>query len=294
MEPIIKIENFTFYYPDSQAAALAGINLAIRPGEFVGLTGPTGAGKTTLTLALNGIIPNFQGGRLAGRVTVAGRDTATTPCARLAGIIGSVFQDPEAQLVAETVEDELAFGLENLAVPREEMRARITMALEMVAITGLRHRPLSQLSGGQKQKVAIAAAAALQPRILVLDEPTSELDPRSSLEIVNLLQRFNRDYGMTIILIEQKVSLLAPLVPRMVCLHQGRIVADAAPRQVLNQDQLVAELGLEIPPVTTLFRLLRRAGAYHGDLPLEVDQGCRELERLLGPAGTGAFPCRRQ
>ncbi|BCV22588.1 energy-coupling factor ABC transporter ATP-binding protein [Moorella sp. Hama-1] len=280
-EPIIKVEDYTFYYPDSQVPALAGINLTVRPGEFLGLTGPTGAGKTTLALALNGIIPHFQGGRLAGRVTIAGLDTAATPCARLAGVIGSVFQDPEAQLVAETVEDELAFGLENLAVPREEMRARISAALEMVGITDLRHRPLRQLSGGQKQKVAIAAAIALRPRILVLDEPTSELDPRGSLEIVNLLERLNRDYGMTILLIEQKISLLAPRVPRLVCLYQGRIVADAAPRQVLGQEKLVAELGLEVPPVTTIFRLLCRAGVYHGDLPLEVDQGRRELDRLL-------------
>lgn len=280
-EPIIKVEDFTFYYPDSQEAALAGINLAVRPGEFLGLTGPTGAGKTTLVLALNGIIPNFQGGRLAGRVTIAGRDTAATPCARLAGVIGSVFQDPEAQLVAETVEDELAFGLENLAVPREEMQARITAALGMVGITSLRHRSLRQLSGGQKQKVAIAAAVALRPHILVLDEPTSELDPRGSLEIVNLLERLNCDYGMTILLIEQKISLLAPRVPRLVCLYQGRIVADAAPRQVLGQEKLVAELGLEVPPVTGLFRLLSRAGVYHGNLPLAVDQGRRELNRLL-------------
>lgn len=282
MDPIIKVEDFTFYYPDSQVAALAGITLAVRPGEFVGLTGPTGAGKTTLTLALNGIIPNFQGGRLAGRVTIAGRDTAATPCARLAGIIGSVFQDPEAQLVAETVEDELAFGLENLAVPRKEMQARITTALEMASITALRHRSLRQLSGGQKQKVAIAAAVALRPRVLVLDEPTSELDPRGTMEVVALLARLNREYGMTILLIEQKVSILAPLVPRLVCLHQGRIVADAAPRQVLAQEKLVAELGLEVPPVTALFRLLGRAGVYYGDLPLAVDQGRQELDRLFG------------
>ncbi|MBC7324334.1 MAG: ABC transporter ATP-binding protein, partial [Moorella sp. (in: Bacteria)] len=132
MEPIIKVENFTFYYPDSQVPALAGINLTARQGEFLALTGPTGAGKTTLTLALNGVIPNFQSGRLAGRVTVAGLDTAKTTCARLAVVIGSVFQDPEAQLVAETVEDELAFGLENLAVPRKEMQRRIEATLEMV------------------------------------------------------------------------------------------------------------------------------------------------------------------
>ncbi|MGI9860466.1 ATP-binding cassette domain-containing protein [Moorella naiadis] len=282
LDPIIKVEDYTFYYPDSQVPALAGINLAVRPGEFVGLTGPTGAGKTTLTLVLNGIIPNFQGGRLAGRVTIAGRDTAATPCARLAGIIGSVFQDPEAQLVAETVEDELAFGLENLAVPREEMQARIAAALEMVGITALCHRSLRQLSGGQKQKVAIAAAVALRPRVLVLDEPTSELDPRGTMEVIALLARLNREYGMTILLIEQKVSILAPLVPRLVCLHQGRIVADAAPRQVLAQEKLVAELGLEVPPVTALFRLLSRTGVYHGDLPLAVDQGRRELDRLLG------------
>lgn len=282
MDPIIKVENFTFYYPESQVPALDGINLTVQEGEFLGLTGPTGAGKTTLALALNGIIPNFQGGRMGGRVMVAGLDTAKTPCARLAGVIGSVFQDPEAQLVAEVVEDELAFGLENLAVPREEMRQRIGAALEMVGIASLRHRSLRELSGGQKQKVAIAAAVALRPRVLVLDEPTSELDPRGTLEIVALLQRLNREYGITILLIEQKISVLTPRVPRLICLNKGRVVADASPRQILAQEKLTTELGLEVPPVTALFRMLRRAGVYHGDLPLEVDEGRRELGRLLG------------
>ncbi|MBC7324628.1 MAG: ATP-binding cassette domain-containing protein, partial [Moorella sp. (in: Bacteria)] len=144
-----------------------------------------------------------------------------------------------------------------------------------------RHRSLRELSGGQKQKVAIAAAVALRPRILVLDEPTSELDPRGTREIISLLQHLNRDYGMTILLIEQKISAIAPVVPRLLCLHKGRIVADASPRQVLAQEKLVAELGLEVPPVTNLFRLLSRAGLYRGDLPLEVGEGRQELGRLL-------------
>lgn len=281
MEPIIKVENFTFYYGDSELPALADINFTVQRGEFLGLTGPTGAGKTTLALALNGIIPHFQRGRWSGRVSVAGLVTAETSCARLAQVVGSVFQDPEAQLVAAEVEEELAFGLENLAVPREEMSRRIDEALSMVGIQQLRHRSLKELSGGQKQKVAIAAAVALRPAILVLDEPTSELDPQGTLEVMEVLQMLNRRYHITILLIEQKLSVIAPYISRLICLNKGRMVADASPRQILSQEKLLNELGLEAPPVSVLFRRLRQAGFYLKDLPLTVEEAQAELAKLL-------------
>ncbi|MGI9951634.1 ATP-binding cassette domain-containing protein [Moorellaceae bacterium AZ2] len=281
MDPIICVENFTFYYGESRVPALADLNLVVRRGEFLGVTGPTGAGKTTLALALNGVIPHFQGGRWAGQVTVAGLVTSETTCARLAQVIGSVFQDPEAQLVAAEVEEELAFGLENWGFPREEMLRRIDEALTMVGIRELRHRSLKELSGGQKQKVAIAAAVALRPAVLVLDEPTSELDPQGTLEVMEVLRLLNRDHHITIVLLEQKLAAMAPYISRLVCLHKGRIVADAAPRQIFRQEKLLHELGVEEPPVTTFFRLLRRAGLYFKDLPLTVEEAQGELAQLL-------------
>ncbi|MGB9663009.1 MAG: energy-coupling factor ABC transporter ATP-binding protein [Moorellaceae bacterium] len=282
MEPIIRVENFTFYYNDSKIPALADINLTVNPGEFLGLTGPAGAGKTTLALALNGIIPHFQKGRWSGKVTVAGLTTAETGCARLAQVVGSVFQDPEAQLVAAEVEEELAFGLENLALPREEIKQRIEEALSMVGIQELRYRSLKELSGGQKQKVAIAAAVALRPAVLVLDEPTSELDPQATLEVLEVLQLLNRRHRITIILIEQKLSAIAPYISRLICLHKGRMVADAAPQQILSQERFVHDLGLEVPPVSLLFYLLRKAGLYFKDyLPLTVEEAQAELRKLL-------------
>ncbi|GFN22887.1 MAG: ATP-binding cassette domain-containing protein [Thermoanaerobacteraceae bacterium] len=285
MDPVIEVQDFTFYYGESQVPALAGLNLVVRQGEFLGVTGPTGAGKTTLALALNGVIPHFQGGRWSGRVVVAGLDTSETPCSRLARVIGSVFQDPEAQLVATEVEEELAFGLENQGLPREEMLRRIDEALTMVGIRELRRRSLKELSGGQKQRVAIAAAVAMRPAVLVLDEPTSELDPQGTLEVMEVLRLLNRDHRLTIVLLEQKLAAMAPYISRLVCLHKGRIVADAPPREILRREKLLQELGLEEPPVAAFFRLLRRAGLYTQDLPLTVEEGREELGRLLGKEG---------
>lgn len=285
METLIEVQNFTFYYGESPVPALADLNLTVRRGEFVGITGPTGAGKTTLALALNGVIAHFQGGRWSGRVVVAGMDTAETPCSRLARIIGSVFQDPEAQLVATDVEEEVAFGLENQALPREEMLPRIEEALTMVGIRDLRHRSLKELSGGQKQRVAIAAALAMRPAVLVLDEPTSELDPQGTQDVMEVLRLLNREHHLTIVLLEQKLAAMAPYISRLVCLHEGRVVADAPPREILRREKLLRELGLEDPPVAAFFRQLQRAGLYSRDLPLTVEEGREELGRLFAKEG---------
>jgi energy-coupling factor transport system ATP-binding protein len=223
---MIEIRNLTFKYDNSQKNALNNINLSIGKGDFTGIIGPTGAGKSTLTLCLNGVIPHFHGGDFYGEVIVDGKDTVDNNCASLACSVGSVFQDPEAQIVAPVVEEEIAFGLENLNVPRAEMGKRIAESLELTGISHLRHRHTARLSGGQKQRVAIAAAIALKPKVLVLDEPTSELDPQGSRDVFETLARLNTEYGMTIIVVEQKIQLLSEYCSRLVVLNEGSIILD--------------------------------------------------------------------
>jgi len=177
---LIKIENFTFYYGDAKRPALNGVNLEVEDGEFVLVTGPSGGGKSSLCRCLNGLIPHFYGGKVNGRIEVAGLDTLKHSTKELATKVGMIFQDPENQLVTMDVEREIAFGLENLAFSQDLIARRLEESLDTLDISGLRHRQVHELSGGEKQKVAIASVLALHPEILVLDEPTSELDPKSA------------------------------------------------------------------------------------------------------------------
>ena len=188
---MIKIEGLTFSYSGTARPSLKGINLEVNGGEFVLVTGPSGGGKSSLCRCLNGLIPHFYGGEIAGRVSVAGMDTLKHSTKELAARVGMVFQDPENQLVSMDVEREIAFGLENLAFPRDLIARRIEESLDTLGIAGLRYRQLHELSGGEKQKVAIASVLALHPDILILDEPTSELDPKGAEEVLSVVTRLN-------------------------------------------------------------------------------------------------------
>lgn len=278
---MIEIKNLTFAYPDAAQPALRGINLNIAAGEFVGVIGPTGAGKSTLTMCLNGVIPHWQAGDYSGDVLLDGRDAALHPCAELASTIGSVFQDPEAQIVASIVEDEIAFGLENLNTPREAIGPRIEESLALVGISQLRQASTTRLSGGQKQRVAIAAAIALRPRVLVLDEPTSELDPQGALDVFNTLRKLNQDHGITVIIVEQKTQLLAEYCSRLVVMEQGQIRLNGPTRTVLAQGDLLARLGVNCPPVTRLAHRLQKAGQYAGEPPLNVEEAFIMIKHIL-------------
>jgi energy-coupling factor transporter ATP-binding protein EcfA2 len=257
---MIKIQNLSFVYNDSKEPALHNINLLVKKGEFVGVAGPGGAGKSTLTLCLNGVIPHFQQGDFYGEVMVDGKDTVDNDCAKIAYSVGSVFQDPEAQIVSTNVEDEIAFGLENLNIQRDEIARRIEESLEMAGISELRHRSAVQLSGGQKQRVAIAAAVALRPKILVLDEPTSELDPQGSLDIFNTLHKLNEEYKVTIIIVEQKIQLLTEYCSRLIVLDNGSILLDGETRDVLANQEVLQRIGVNAPPVTRLAYMLKKEG----------------------------------
>ena len=285
MHPVISVENLTFSYPGATLKALDDLTFRVTAGEFIGITGPTGAGKSSLILCLNGIIPHFQEGKFQGAVKINNLDTFHTSCAQLARQVGSVFQDPEAQIVAPIVEEEIAFGLENLAIPPAEINQRITESLELIGISSLRHRSTTQLSGGQKQRVAIAAAIALKPKILLLDEPTSELDPLGTMEVFEVLRMLNTQHQLTIVVVEQKVNILVEYVSRLLILKKGNIAYDAPPREVIGKPNLLTAVGLKPPPVGDLAFKLRQKGIYPGELPLTVEEAYRGLAECLANKG---------
>ncbi len=286
---MISIENLSFYYADEKRPALNGIDLEIGDGEFVLVTGASGSGKSSLARCLNGLIPHFYGGRLGGRVTVDGLDVSLHAPKEMATRVGMVFQDPENQLVTADVEREIAFGMENLALPRQEIAKRLEEALDTVGIAALRKRQLHTLSGGEKQKVAIASVLALKPEVLVLDEPTSELDPQGAEEVLATVQRLNDELGMTVVLVEHRLERVVHLVDRLIVLSAGRVIADGRPGQVLErQYDRLCRAGVGIPPLIRLVHGLQERGVPVTGAPLTVKEGRRLLERVY--TGIGGFP----
>lgn len=244
---IIEVQSVSYSYPDSSARALNELSLSVQEGDFVGIVGPSGAGKSTLALALSGAIPHHFRGNFFGKILVSGMDTCTVALTDISKIVGSITQDINAQMVASIVEDELLFGLENFAVPHAEIPERITYALETVGIANLRFREIASLSGGQKQKAAIAALLALQPQVMVLDEPTAALDPTSSELIFQTLSELNKTKGITVVVIEQKVGLLAKYCSKIAVMDKGSICAYGSGEEVFSQVNLLQEVGVDVP-----------------------------------------------
>lgn len=262
--PIITFEEVTYAYPESRSPALRGVDWRIAPGEFVTVTGPSGSGKSTLLRCLNGLTPHFSGGTFDGVVTVAGHDTRRYTPRALARVTGFVFQDPEAQFVTSRVDDELAFGMEQLGVPPLTMRKRVEEVLDLLGIATLRDREIATLSGGERQRVAVAAALALQPEILALDEPTSQLDPWGAEEVLAALARLNDDLGLTIVLAEHRLERVVSHADRLTILdREGRIASEGRPRDVLN--------GAEPAMLPALLALGRRLEWQ--PLPLTIKEG---------------------
>lgn len=257
---MIEIKELTFKYSGSKKNALENVSLTIEKGDFVGLIGESGAGKTTLCSCINGLIPHHYTGDFYGSVKIQGTDTFDIEPGKLALKVGSVFQDVDSQLVSFFVEDEILFGLENFGIPKEQIEQRITAALEALEIQELRHREISSLSGGQKQKVAIAAILALEPDILVLDEPTGELDPASSVQIFKLLQKLNKEKGITIVVAEQKIMLLCEYVKKLIVLEKGTLIHYGEIRSTLTHQKEMEEAGINCPRVLTLTSRMAEEG----------------------------------
>jgi energy-coupling factor transport system ATP-binding protein len=254
---LIRIEKLSYRYPNAALPALRDVSLRVRAGEFLLLAGPSGAGKSTLMRCVNGLTPHFSGGAVTGQVEVAGHNVLATGPRQLSRLVGFVFQNPESQSVLERVEPEIAFGLEQAGLSPQEMRLRVEEALGLLELVELRDRPLDSLSGGERQRVAIAAALALRPRILVLDEPTSQLDPQSAEEVLQALVRLNDDLGLTVLLAEQRLERVLRYGDRLVFLDEGRVVVDGPVREAIAVSpqkpplvQLGARLGWQPLPLT--------------------------------------------
>jgi energy-coupling factor transport system ATP-binding protein len=297
---MITIKDLSFRYAGADRNALSGINLEIPDGDFLGIIGSSGAGKSTLTYALNGVVPHHYAGDFYGSVLISGLDTQPSPASlreawgegspldtvdagveKLSRLVGSVFQDIDGQMVASVVEDEILFGLENFAVDHAEIEGRLTETLSAAGIPELRKRAISTLSGGQKQKVAIAAITALRPRIIVLDEPSGELDPRSSRKIFEYLKELNEKHGITIIVVEQKIMLLCEFAKRLAVMDSGALVRHGAVSEVLQRPDILEDAGVNIPRVTTLGERLREKGLYVGDLPHDLPQAQIMMKQII-------------
>ncbi|APU14672.1 MULTISPECIES: ABC transporter ATP-binding protein [Actinoalloteichus] len=264
---MIRFEEVAVHYGES-APVLSGVDLEIEEGELCLVVGHTGSGKSTLLGAINGRVPHFTGGTLRGRVTVAGRDTRTNPPRELADLVGVVGQDPLAGFVTDTVEEELAYGMEQLAIPAEVMRKRVEETLDLLGIAELRDRSLRSLSGGQQQRVAIGSVLTVHPRVLVLDEPTSALDPTAAEEVLASVTRLVHDLGVTVVIAEHRLERVVQYADRMVYLPGDGGVVDGRPAEVLADATLA-------PPVVELGRL-----AGWTPLPLSVRDARRRAPEL--------------
>ncbi|MCI6548944.1 MAG: energy-coupling factor ABC transporter ATP-binding protein, partial [Coriobacteriaceae bacterium] len=255
-KPIIEMTHVTFSYGtpeegdagNNAGTALRDVSLSIGAGEFVGVIGPSGAGKSTLASVMSGAIPHHYHGTLYGATVVDGHDTCDVTLTDISQVVGSVLQDIDTQMVASVVEDEMLYGLENFGVPHDQIEARIARTLETVGISHLRGREVATLSGGEKQKVAIAAILAMRPRVLVLDEPTAALDPASSTLVFDTL-RTVRDEGVTVVVVEQKVALLSEYCDRILVMGAGSLVLDGTPREVFSHGDELRRIGVDSPRV---------------------------------------------
>ena len=274
----VEIEDLYFKYEGSEEPALSEVNLKIRSGEYVLITGPSGSGKSTLCRALNGLIPHFYKGEMRGEVRVFGMSVKESPTYELAKYVGMVFQEPENQLFLSNVERELAFGLENLGLPKDVIKRKVKWALKAFRLEDLRDKAPYELSGGQQQKVAIASVLVMEPKILVLDEPTSNLDPLSASEIISLVHKVNKDLGLTVILVEHRLELALRYADRLILMKDGKIVSSGDPRMLMISGE-PKKLGVGVPKVVEAYIKLRRRGMELPRVPLsseELAEGVKE------------------
>jgi energy-coupling factor transporter ATPase len=278
---VIETKGLTYTYPGASRQSIADVSLKIDKGEFTLITGPSGCGKTTLCRCFNGLIPHFYQGEMKGDINVAGLNIAEHPIYELAKHVGLVFQNPENQLFALSVEKDVAFGLENLGVSREEMREKVDWALQLTGIYDLRERAPHELSGGQQQRVAIASVLAMQPEVVVLDEPTSFLDPLSARRIFEVIHQLNENLGITVVLVEHRLDLTARYANHIVIMNEGKVALDGDPREILRSEE-ARLIGVGIPKATRLYQILQASGMkLSGRLPLSSEEMADVLKEAL-------------
>ena len=279
---IIAARGLGFQYTGSVSKALEDINIVITQGEFLLLTGPSGCGKTTLCRCLNGLIPNFHPGEMYGELLVDGVSVTAETTSELSRKVGYVFQNPENQLFALTVEKDVAFGPENLGLTREEIRGRVDWAMDAAGTIALRDLAPYELSGGQQQRVALAGVLAMKPSVIVLDEPTSFLDPRTAEEVMGAVDDLRRENGITVIVVEHRLDLVGRYAERIVVMDHGRIVADGKVEDVIDAEfDRLSGLGIGLPKVSLLWSLLKRDGLVSERLPTHVESAAKMLSERL-------------
>jgi energy-coupling factor transport system ATP-binding protein len=268
---IIKIENLSVQYLEQEEKALDEISLEVEEGEFVAILGAHGAGKTTLCLSINGIVPNMINADMFGKIEVAGEVPPNIPVRELASKVGSVFDNPEFQMSQLTVFEEVALGLQNLGVDKETIIENITTSLDLVGLAGFEERSPFEISGGQQQRLAMASALSMKPKILVLDEPTSNLDPIGKEEVFTVTRRINQEEGLTVIIAEHEVEVIAEYADKVILLEQGKITQAGSPEEIFpNIVDIQSNVGVRIPQITDFASKV--PDKFKGSIPVTVDQ----------------------
>lgn len=278
---IIETKNLAYTYPGATKPSISDVSIKVGKGDFVLITGPSGCGKTTLCRCFNGLIPHFYQGELKGELLVAGNDVTKTQTHEMAKHVGLVFQNPENQLFALSIEKDVAFGLENLGYSRAEMRERVDWALNLTGIYDIRERSPHEVSGGQQQRVAIAAVLAMQPEIIVLDEPTSFLDPLSAEKIFEVINDLNQRLGITVVLVEHRLDLTARYANHIIIMDEGKVCSDGETREILSNEE-TRLVGVGIPKATLLHQMLLKEGLPLSKItPLSSDEMAKYLSEVF-------------
>ena len=268
---IIKIENLSVQYLEQEDKALDGISLEVNEGEFVAILGAHGAGKTTLCLSINGIVPNMINADMFGKIEVAGEVPPKIPVRELASKVGSVFDNPEFQMSQLTVFEEVALGLQNLGVEKDTIIENITRSLELVGLAGFEERSPFEISGGQQQRLAMASALSMKPQILVLDEPTSNLDPIGEEEVFTVTRKMNQEEGLTVIIAEHEVEVIAEYADKVILLEEGKITQMGTPKELFPSIvNIQSDVGVRIPQITDFASKI--PDKFKGTIPVTVDQ----------------------
>lgn len=281
----VELKNVSYRYPVSLKKNLRGIDLAIEQGEFVAVIGKNGAGKTTLCNVIRGFIPHFYHGKITGTVCVNGKDVLETGIGELAADVGYVFQNPFNQNsgIKATVYEEIAYGLENLGIAREEIFGRVDAVLKLLRIEHLADKHPMKLSGGQCQRVALASVIVMEPAVLIIDEPTSQLDPKGTEDVFRIIDTMKKN-GKTTILVEQKIDRIAEYADRVILMDEGEIVLDGTAQEVLSDTRLL-DYGVVLPQCAALGIKLRERGYALDRVPITIAQAKEEIGRLMGKEG---------
>jgi energy-coupling factor transport system ATP-binding protein len=280
MQPLVELDNVTFSYSRASLPAIADISFKINAGEFVALIGPSGAGKSTLCYSLNGSIPQLFNGIMTGSVKVAGCDTFKDEIPTLAEHVGLVVQNARTQLFNVTVLQEVAFGCENLGLPREQIRERVNQALEFVGLTGFDDREPTALSGGQQQRLAMACVLAMDPELLVLDEPTSELDPIGAEQVMDVIARLNRELGKTIFMVTHDMEFVTKYASRVLLLYDHHLIEDGSPQKIFSNTTLLEKARIRPPQVCEMAQILLQDGYPLERIPITLDAAIQMLKEL--------------